>query len=87
QALQKDFPGTRLWELVPVGEEGSAEVPVTVPNAITEWTAGMFCTAPTGLGLAPTVTLLTFKPFFVELVLPYAVTRGKTFTLAATVFS
>ncbi|XP_068517179.1 alpha-2-macroglobulin-like isoform X1 [Anas acuta] len=87
QALQKDFPGTWLWELVPVGEEGSAEVPVTVPNAITEWTAGMFCTAPTGLGLAPTVTLLTFKPFFVELALPYAVTRGKTFTLAATVFS
>ncbi|NWZ25383.1 A2MG protein, partial [Asarcornis scutulata] len=87
QALQKDFPGTWLWELVPVGEEGSAEVPVPVPDAITEWTAGMFCTAPTGLGLAPTVTLLTFKPFFVELALPYAVTQGKTFTLAATVFN
>lgn len=63
------------------------EVPVTVPDAITEWKAGMFCTAPTGLGLAPTVTLLTFKPFFVELALPYAVTRGEAFTLAATVFN
>ncbi|XP_035203626.1 alpha-2-macroglobulin-like isoform X2 [Oxyura jamaicensis] len=86
-APRKDFPGTWLWELVPVGEEGSAEVPVTVPDAITEWTAGMFCTAPMGLGLSPTITLLTFKPFFVELALPYAVTQGKAFTLAATVFN
>ncbi|XP_040392971.1 alpha-2-macroglobulin-like isoform X4 [Cygnus olor] len=86
-APQKDFPGTWLWELVPVGEEGSVEVPVTVPDAITDWKAGMFCTAPTGLGIAPTVTLLTFKPFFVELALPYAVTRGEAFTLAATVFN
>lgn len=62
-------------------------MPVTVPDAITEWTAGMFCTAPMGLGLSRTVTLTAFKPFFVELALPYAVTRGKTFTLAATVFS
>ncbi|NXI62426.1 A2ML1 protein, partial [Anseranas semipalmata] len=81
------FPETWLWDLVPVGEEGSTEVPVTVPDAITEWTAGMFCTAPVGLGLAPTVTLTAFKPFFVELALPYAVIRGETFTLSATVFN
>uniref|UniRef100_A0A8B9TBK6 A2ML1 protein n=1 Tax=Anas platyrhynchos TaxID=8839 RepID=A0A8B9TBK6_ANAPL len=81
------FPETWLWDLVPVGEEGSAEVPVTVPDAITEWTAGMFCTAPMGLGLSRTVTLTAFKPFFVELALPYAVTRGEAFTLAATVFN
>ncbi|XP_068516653.1 alpha-2-macroglobulin-like protein 1 [Anas acuta] len=81
------FPETWLWDLVPVGEEGSTEVPVIVPDAITEWTAGMFCTAPTGLGLSRTVTLTAFKPFFVELALPYAVTRGEAFTLAATVFN
>uniref|UniRef100_A0A8B9E791 A2ML1 protein n=1 Tax=Anser cygnoides TaxID=8845 RepID=A0A8B9E791_ANSCY len=81
------FPETWLWDLVPVGEEGSVEVPVTVPDAITEWKAGMFCTAPTGLGLSRTITLTAFKPFFVELALPYAVTRGEAFTLAATVFN
>ncbi|KAM9174865.1 alpha-2-macroglobulin-like protein 1 [Mergus octosetaceus] len=81
------FPETWLWDLVPVGEEGSAQVPVTVPDAITEWTAGMFCTAPMGLGLSRTITLTAFKPFFVELALPYAVTRGEAFTLAATVFN
>ncbi|NWV18179.1 A2ML1 protein, partial [Origma solitaria] len=81
------FPETWLWDLVPVGEGGSAEVTVTVPDAITEWKAGMFCTAPQGLGLSPTVTLTAFQPFFVELALPYAVVRHETFTLRATVFN
>ncbi|NWH49504.1 A2ML1 protein, partial [Fregata magnificens] len=81
------FPETWLWDLVPVGEGGSAEVMVTVPDAITEWEAGMFCTAPLGLGLAPATTLTAFKPFFVELALPYAVVRHEAFTLVATVFN
>ncbi|NXH70185.1 A2ML1 protein, partial [Hydrobates tethys] len=81
------FPETWLWDLVPVGEGGSAEVKVTVPDAITEWEAGMFCTAPLGLGLAPATTLTAFKPFFVELALPYSVVRHEAFTLVATVFN
>ncbi|NXE82171.1 A2ML1 protein, partial [Cochlearius cochlearius] len=81
------FPETWLWDLVPVGDGGSAEVTVTVPDAITEWEAGMFCTAPLGLGLAPAITLTAFKPFFVELALPYAVVRHEAFTLVATVFN
>ncbi|KAL2295136.1 LOW QUALITY PROTEIN: hypothetical protein Nmel_018289 [Mimus melanotis] len=68
-------------------EGGSAEMTVTVPDTITEWEAGMFCTAPQGLGLAPAVTLTAFQPFFVELALPYAVVRHETFTLRATVFN
>lgn len=60
---------------------------VTVPDAITEWEAGMFCTAPQGLGLSPAVTLTAFQPFFVELALPYAVVRHESFTLRATVFN
>ncbi|XP_050768020.1 alpha-2-macroglobulin-like protein 1 [Gymnogyps californianus] len=81
------FPETWLWDLVPVGEGGSAEMTVTVPDAITNWEAGMFCTAPLGLGLAPATTLTAFKPFFVELALPYAVVRHEAFTLVATVFN
>lgn len=60
---------------------------MTVPDAITEWEAGMFCTAPQGLGLSPAVTLTAFQPFFVELALPYAVVRHESFTLRATVFN
>ncbi|NXR45015.1 A2ML1 protein, partial [Hippolais icterina] len=81
------FPETWLWDLVPVGQGGSAEVTVTVPDAITEWEAGTFCMAPQGLGLSPAVTLTAFQPFFVELALPYAVVRHETFTLKATVFN
>ncbi|KAM9255131.1 alpha-2-macroglobulin-like protein 1 [Cariama cristata] len=85
--MQMDFLGTWLWELVPVRERGSAEVTVTVPDTITKWKAGMFCTAPQGLGLAPAITLTAFKPFFVELALPYTVVHHKAFTLMATVFN
>ncbi|XP_075579145.1 alpha-2-macroglobulin-like protein 1 [Pelecanus crispus] len=81
------FPETWLWDLVPMGERGSVEMTVTVPDTITEWEAGMFCTSPQGLGLAPATTLTAFKPFFVELALPYAVVRHEAFTLVATVFN
>ncbi|XP_034611570.1 alpha-2-macroglobulin-like protein 1 isoform X2 [Trachemys scripta elegans] len=81
------FPETWLWDLVPVGEGGSKDVPVSVPDTITEWKAGMFCTAELGFGLSPTATFTAFKPFFVELALPYSVIRGETFALKATVFN
>ncbi|NXJ67571.1 A2ML1 protein, partial [Rostratula benghalensis] len=81
------FPETWLWDLVPVGEGGSTDIRVTVPDAITEWEAGMFCTSPLGLGLSPATTLTAFKPFFVELALPYSVVRHEAFTLVATVFN
>ncbi|XP_065278920.1 alpha-2-macroglobulin-like protein 1 [Emys orbicularis] len=81
------FPETWLWDLVPVGEGGSKDVPVSVPDTITEWKAGMFCTAEVGFGLSPTATFTAFKPFFVELALPYSVIRGETFALKATVFN
>ncbi|XP_067397051.1 alpha-2-macroglobulin-like protein 1, partial [Emydura macquarii macquarii] len=81
------FPETWLWDLVPVGEGGSKDVPVSLPDTITEWKAGMFCTAEMGFGLSPTATVTAFKPFFVELALPYSVVRGETFTIKATVFN
>lgn len=58
-----------------------------MPDAITKWEAGMFCTSPLGLGLAPATALTAFKPFFVELALPYAVFRHEAFSLVATVFN
>ncbi|XP_057272600.1 alpha-2-macroglobulin-like protein 1 [Pezoporus wallicus] len=85
--MQMGFLETWLWELVPVGDHGSAEVTVPVPNITTEWEVGMLCTSPLGLGLAPATTITTFKPFFVELALPYAVVQHEAFTLVATVFN
>ncbi|KAM9173282.1 alpha-2-macroglobulin-like protein 1 [Pangshura tecta] len=85
--VRQYFPETWLWDLISVGPTGNRDVPVTVPDTITEWKAGMFCMARLGFGLAPTTSLVTFQPFFVDVTLPYSVVREETFTLKATVFN
>lgn len=66
---------------------GKVNVDKTVPDTITKWAAGAFCTSPVGFGLAPNTGLTAFQPFFVSLTLPYSVIRGEVFTLKATVFN
>ncbi|XP_009892445.1 PREDICTED: alpha-2-macroglobulin-like protein 1 [Charadrius vociferus] len=87
EKVHKHFPKTWIWDLYSVGPSGNKNVTVTVPNTITEWKAGMFCTGRNGFGLAPTSSLLVFKPFLVELTLPSSVIQGETFILKATVFN
>nr|XP_047908945.1 alpha-2-macroglobulin-like protein 1 isoform X5 [Anser cygnoides] len=81
------FPETWIWDLVPVGDDGQASLQLTVPDTITEWHTDTFRVADTGFGLSPLATLRVFQPFFVDLSLPYSVTRGETFSLKATVFN
>uniref|UniRef100_A0A2K5PFI2 Alpha-2-macroglobulin like 1 n=1 Tax=Cebus imitator TaxID=2715852 RepID=A0A2K5PFI2_CEBIM len=67
---------------------GKEAVHVTVPDTITEWKAISFCTSQSrGFGLSPTIGLTAFKPFFVDLTLPYSVVRGESFRLTATIFN
>ncbi|KAM9388182.1 alpha-2-macroglobulin-like protein 1 [Phaethornis superciliosus] len=87
EKVHKDFPETWLWNLYSVGPSGNQNVTVTVPSSITEWKASMFCTGHNGFGLAPTSSLLVFKPFLVELMLPSSVIQGETFILKATIFN
>ncbi|NXU11551.1 A2MG protein, partial [Pardalotus punctatus] len=88
ETVRKYFPETWIWDIVSVNSEGKADVEVTIPDTITEWKANAFCTsADTGFGLSPTVSLRAFQPFFVELIMPYSVMRGESFTLKATVFN
>ncbi|KAL8202401.1 UNVERIFIED_CONTAM: hypothetical protein K2H54_013100, partial [Gekko kuhli] len=81
------FPETWIWDLVPVNEEGKASHSVTAPDTITEWRADAFCVADLGFGLSKPAAFRVFQPFFVDLALPYSVTRGETFELKATVFN
>ncbi|NXQ59526.1 A2ML1 protein, partial [Anthoscopus minutus] len=83
----KHFHQTWLWDLYSVGPSGNKSITVTVPDTITEWKAGMFCTGRNGFGLAPASRLVVSKPFFVELPLPSSVVQGETFNLKATVFN
>ncbi|NXD24447.1 A2ML1 protein, partial [Spelaeornis formosus] len=87
EKVHKHFHQTWLWDLYSVGLSGNKSITVTVPDAITEWKAGMFCTGHNGFGLAPASWLTVSKPFLVELPLPSSVVQGETFNLKATVFN
>ncbi|NWR72929.1 A2ML1 protein, partial [Centropus unirufus] len=84
--LHHYFPETWIWNLFYVGSNGSRSVPVTVPAAAAEWKVKTFCLSGRRFGLAPTTTLQTHQPFFVDVTLPYSVIQGETFVLKATVF-
>ncbi|XP_051534785.1 alpha-2-macroglobulin-P-like [Myxocyprinus asiaticus] len=81
------FPETWIWQLAEVGDSGSTQVPVKVPDTITTWETEAFCLSSKGLGLAPPAQLTVFQPFFLELSLPYSIIRGEIFELKATVFN
>ncbi|KAM8853867.1 alpha-2-macroglobulin-P-like [Synchiropus picturatus] len=87
ETVRTFFPETWIWHLVEVGESGSTDVPVTVPDTITTWETEAFCLSPEGFSLAPREKLTVFQPFFVELSLPYSIIRGENFDLKATIFN
>ncbi|XP_032998002.1 alpha-2-macroglobulin-like [Lacerta agilis] len=90
ETVRSYFPETWLWNTYVVNDEsqGEIDIPVTIPDTITEWKAGAFCLSPdVGFGLAQTASLTAFQPFFLDLTLPYSVVRGEAFTLKATVFT
>uniref|UniRef100_A0A8C9XKJ1 Alpha-2-macroglobulin-like n=1 Tax=Sander lucioperca TaxID=283035 RepID=A0A8C9XKJ1_SANLU len=81
------FPETWIWDLVEVGESGTKDVSLTVPDTITTWETEAFCLSPQGFGLAPRKNITVFQPFFLELSLPYSIIRGEHFELKATTFN
>ncbi|NXQ62767.1 OVOS protein, partial [Anthoscopus minutus] len=87
-SVRKYFPETWIWELVNTDSRGEADVSYTIPDTITEWKASAFCVQDdAGFGISSPVSLTSFQPFFVDLTLPYSVTRGEKFNLIANVFN
>ncbi|XP_044057400.1 alpha-2-macroglobulin-like isoform X2 [Siniperca chuatsi] len=87
ETVRSFFPETWIWDLVEVGESGTKDVSLTVPDTITTWETEAFCLSPQGFGLAPRKELTVFQPFFLELSLPYSIIRGEHFELKATTFN
>uniref|UniRef100_A0AAQ5XLM5 Alpha-2-macroglobulin bait region domain-containing protein n=1 Tax=Amphiprion ocellaris TaxID=80972 RepID=A0AAQ5XLM5_AMPOC len=87
ETVRTFFPETWIWDLVEVGSSGTKDVSLTVPDTITTWETETFCLSPQGFGLAPRKEITVFQPFFLELTLPYSITRGERFELKATVFN
>ncbi|NWX55663.1 OVOS protein, partial [Promerops cafer] len=86
--VRKYFPETWIWELVNTDSRGEVDVSYTIPDSITEWKASAFCVQDdAGFGISSSVSLTAFQPFFVDLTLPYSVTRGEKFNLIANVFN
>ncbi|NWV59688.1 A2ML1 protein, partial [Malurus elegans] len=81
------YPETWIWNIYAVGSNGSRNVSVMTPAAAAEWKVKMFCLTGRGFGLAPSTSLRTVQPFFVDVTLPYSVIRGETFLMKASVFS
>ncbi|KAL6104953.1 a2ml1 [Pungitius sinensis] len=87
ETVRTFFPETWIWDLVEVGDSGTKDVSLTVPDTITTWETEAFCLSPQGFGLAPRKEITVFQPFFLELSLPYSIIRGEHFELKATVFN
>ncbi|XP_070762047.1 alpha-2-macroglobulin-like [Enoplosus armatus] len=87
ETVRSFFPETWIWDLVEIGESGTKNVSLTVPDTITTWETEAFCLSPQGFGLAPRKELTAFQPFFLELSLPYSIIRGEHFELKATTFN
>lgn len=85
--VREYFPETWIWDLIPVSSTGRASLDVTVPDAITEWKGDAFCGGESGFGMSDQASFVAFKPFFVELALPYSVVRAEGFRLKAKVFN
>ncbi|XP_062903321.1 murinoglobulin-2-like [Mobula hypostoma] len=87
EKIREYFPETWIWDLIPASSTGHAKLAVTVPDAITEWKGSAFCSGDAGFGLSEMVSLVAFKPFFVDLLLPYSVVRTEGFSLKARIFN
>ncbi|NXB53598.1 OVOS protein, partial [Leucopsar rothschildi] len=86
--VRKYFPETWIWELVSTDSRGEVDVSYTIPDSITEWKASAFCVQDdAGFGISSPASLTAFQTFFVDLTLPYSVTRGEKFNLIANVFN
>ncbi|XP_056385116.1 alpha-2-macroglobulin-like isoform X3 [Hyla sarda] len=88
ETVRKLFPETWLWDLIEIDSIGHSNLKLTVPDTITTWKVGMFCTSEeNGFGLVQPTSLVTFQPFFLEATVPYSAIRGEKFNLKATVFN
>ncbi|XP_068111358.1 alpha-2-macroglobulin-like isoform X2 [Hyperolius riggenbachi] len=88
ETVRKFFPETFLWDLVEIEDIGQTTLKLTAPDSITTWKVGAFCMSEeVGFGLADTIPLVTFQPFFLDLTMPYSAVRGEKFILKTSVFN
>lgn len=87
------FPETWIWTHVPLvpgqsAQAASGTLAVTAADTITSWSLEAFAVTSSGISATRAETSLrVFKPFFVEMRLPYAAVRGEELELIVAVFN
>ncbi|XP_035986277.1 CD109 antigen [Fundulus heteroclitus] len=86
---RQNFPETWVWMDIIMGPSASQEVPLTVPDSITTWTASAFVVSENlGLGITESAAELTvFQDFFLSLNLPAYIVRGEELVLEVVLFN
>ncbi|XP_062911036.1 CD109 antigen [Mobula hypostoma] len=89
QRVRTYFPETWIWLDMLTGPNSEISIQGTVPDSLTTWTASAFAISKNqGLQLATIPAQLeVFKFFFLELNLPYSVTRGEQLILEVNIFN
>ncbi|GJQ65981.1 hypothetical protein Trydic_g4074 [Trypoxylus dichotomus] len=76
-AVRSFFPETWLWDLVTV-KDGETNLERKLPDSITNWEGKVVCmSSDKGFGVSDKIEIQGFKPFFVDIVLPYSIKRNK----------
>ena len=82
------FPETWLWKQMTVKDGAPVTTKLTVPDTITSWVlGGVGISNKAGLGISGSQEVTVFKPFFLEMQLPFSVVRGEEFELVVVVYS
>ncbi|XP_072280966.1 alpha-2-macroglobulin-like protein 1 [Pyxicephalus adspersus] len=86
-STRRFFQDTWLFDIVAVGPEGHTVLNLTAPDSITKWETDAVCLGKSGIGEIRDVELTTFKPYFIDLIMPYSVVQGEKLKIQAQVFS
>jgi CD109 antigen len=87
--VRSEFPETWIWTDSVTLPSGEFVYKAKVPDTITSWITSAFAVNDnSGLGVAPlTAKLKVFRPFFIQLNLPYSVKRGEKMGLQVLIFN
>jgi hypothetical protein len=86
--IREWFPETLLWrpELI-TNEKGEAKLPLDLADSITTWRLSASAVTAQGRLGASTEKIKVFQPFFVEVQLPVALTRGDEVAVPVVVYN
>jgi alpha-2-macroglobulin-like protein len=86
--LRQYFPETLVWrpELI-TDDRGNASIEVPLADSITTWRLSSSAVSASGQMAAVETPLRVFQPFFVDLNLPAALTRGDEISVPAVVYN